>query len=51
MNVIEYLECEVIDLPEPALPWLEHDAGGAEAIYLTWFTEFHQRAANCDPKA
>lgn len=51
MNVIEYLECEVIDLPEPEFPWLEDDAGAAEAIYLTWFTEFHKRAAVVEPQA
>ena len=51
MNVIEDLECEVIDLPEPAFPWLEDEGGGGEAIYLTWFTEFHQRAAICEPQA
>ncbi len=51
MNVIEYLECEVIELPELALPCQEDDVGAAEAIYLTWFTEFHKRSVVREPQA
>lgn len=51
MNVIEYLEYEVIELPEPAFPDLEDDASGAETVYLTWFTEFNKRSTAHEAQA
>lgn len=50
MNVIEYLECEVIELPELPFPDPDVDAGAAEAIWLTWFAEFHRRSATHEPQ-
>lgn len=51
MNVIEYIECEVIELPELPLPDQEGDAGAAEAIWLSWFADFHGRPAAHQPQA
>ncbi len=51
MNVTEYLEYEVIELPELVFADSEDDAGAAEAIYLTWFTEFQKRSAIGQPQA
>lgn len=40
---IEYIEYEVIDLPELEPAVTEHAARDAEAIYLSWFTDWQNR--------
>ena len=45
---IEYLECEVIDLPDVEALMQDEVSAEAEAIYLSWFIDWKNR---CDQNA